>query len=80
MSHPNRIEQNPKPDLAIERNFFLDISFPRSWPSMSIPATFMLVSEERSRGRSERVISEESEKSDRSDIIVRELGVWVFGR
>lgn len=68
MSHPNRTEQNPKPDLAMERNFFLDISFPRNWPSISMPATFMLVSEERSLGRLEIVTSEESEKSDRSDI------------
>lgn len=68
MSHPNRTEQNPKPDWAMERNFFLDISFPRNWPSISMPATFMLVSEERSLGRLEIVTSEESEKSDRSDI------------
>ncbi len=69
MSHPNTIEQNPKPDLAMERNFFLDISFPRNWPSMSMPATLMLVSEERIRGRLERVTSEGSEGLEGSDIL-----------
>lgn len=69
MSHPNKIEQNPKPDLAIERNFFLDISFPRSWPSMSMPATFTLVSEERIWGRLDRVTSEESERLEGFDML-----------
>lgn len=69
MSHPNKIEQKPKPDLAMERNFFLDISFPRNWPSMSMPATFTLVSEASNWGSSDRVTSEESEGLEGFDIL-----------
>lgn len=69
MSHPNKTEQKPNPDLAMERNFFLDISFPRSWPSMSMPATFTLVSEARIWGRLERVTSEESAGGEGLDML-----------
>ena len=69
MSHPNKTEQKPKPDLAMERNFFLDISFPRSWPSMSMPATFTLMSEARIWGRLEWVTSEESEGAEGFDML-----------
>lgn len=69
MSHPNKTEQKPKPDLAIERNFFLDISLPRNWPSMSMPATFTLVSEASNWGSPEKVTSEGSEELDGLDIL-----------
>jgi len=48
MSQPNSTEQKPKPSFAIERNFFLDMSFPLRVPSMSTPATLTLVSFSRS--------------------------------
>src|SRR5277367_2404527 len=57
MSHPNTTEQKPNPSVAIERNFFFDMSFPRSWPSMSTPASFTFVSSLRRFGRDSAVIS-----------------------
>ena len=55
MSQPKMTEQKPKPLEAMERNFFLETSFPRKIPSTSMPASLTELSLARRSGRSSTV-------------------------
>ena len=84
MSQPKMTEQNPNPSFATERNFFLDTSLPRNWPSTSTPASFTLEScksssERDSTGTScepSRGISPRGHKRALSQRGLKSAGAW----
>src|SRR5690242_8186415 len=55
MSQPKTTLQKPKPSFAMDRNFFLAMSLPRSMPSTSRPATLTATSSLSSSGSASSV-------------------------